>query len=61
MKLKLDDLKVHSFVTGKNAAATIKGGVFEKPIVRFTQIPCSAIDACPSAWICGDTEVYCLG
>ena len=58
MKWKLDELKVQSFVTGKEiASSNLKGG---KLIVRFTQIPCSAIDACPSAWICPDSAQLCL-
>jgi hypothetical protein len=55
MTLRLKDLKVKSFVTAHETTAAIKGGrigqIGEKTI-PFTQIPCSAIDACPTAWIC---------
>ncbi|MDJ0835045.1 MAG: pinensin family lanthipeptide [Acidobacteriota bacterium] len=49
MKLKLKDIEVKSFVTKENS---VTGGA----LAPFTKIPCSAIDACPSAWICPVTQ-----
>jgi len=62
MRLRLEDLKVKSFVTAQDEATrALRGGAFEfeegKPL-PFTRIPCSAIDACPTAWIC-PTESFC--
>lgn len=48
MKMKLKDIEVQSFVTKENLVGGTKH--------EFTDIPCSAIDACPSAWICPITE-----
>jgi len=58
-KMTLEDLKIKSFVTKDSSVA---GGLdaVAKPIMDFTDIPCSAIDACPSAWVCPETEYnYC--
>ena len=55
MTLRLKDLKVKSFVTNE----AIKGGyVGQEELIPLTKLPCSAIDACPSAWTC-PTEPFC--
>ncbi len=50
--MKLSDLKVQSFVTDvkstQPATQQFKGGAIV--LLPFTQIPCSAIDACPTTW-----------
>ena len=48
MKLKLKDLEIQSFVTRVHRQAGIEGGKTD-PEPEFSEIPCSAIDACPSA------------
>jgi len=56
MKIKLQDLEVQSFVTAASTAGELKGG---KPVPPDnTQIPCSAIDACPTGY-CPYITVLC--
>ncbi len=50
MKLPLKDLSVKSFVTAmSDADDAVKGGTIGFPKTQ-TQIPCSAIDACPTGY-----------
>jgi hypothetical protein len=57
MKLKLQDITIKSFVTSEEITGGLEVNQVDKTTIQpFTRVPCSAIDACPSAWICPVTE-----
>jgi len=58
MKMKLENIKLQSFVTSNEITGGYEIWPEDRTIQPLTKLPCSAIDACPSAWNC-PTELGC--